>query len=107
MRAKLYKVTSFTDSTSALRAFEINPAAFDLAVLDHQMPGIDGLELAQNMRQAGVNIPIIMCTSRSAFASPGSLGHNTRYDPTNIHMSKRPLLKHRIWTPKFLERQLH
>ncbi|MAI42403.1 MAG: hypothetical protein CMP95_08080 [Gammaproteobacteria bacterium] len=70
MRAKLYKVTSFTDSTSALKAFEINPTAFDLAVLDHQMPGIDGLELAQNMRQVCANIPIILCTSRSEFASP-------------------------------------
>ena len=70
MRTKLYKVTSFTSGTAALEAFEINPVTFDLAILDHQMPGIDGLELAQHLRRRSPKIPLIMCTSQTKFPSP-------------------------------------
>ena len=70
MRTKLYKVTSFTSATAALEAFEINPVTFDLAILDHQMPGIDGLELAQHLRRRSPKIPLIMCTSQTKFPSP-------------------------------------
>ena len=70
MRTKLYKVTSFTSATAALEAFEINPVTFDLAILDHQMPGIDGLELAQHLRRRSPKIPLIMCTSQTGFSSP-------------------------------------
>ncbi len=70
MRTKLYKVTSFTSATAALEAFEINSVTFDLAILDHQMPGIDGLELAQHLRRRSPKIPLIMCTSQTKFPSP-------------------------------------
>ena len=70
MRAKFFKVTSFTNAFSAIEAFKINPTKFDLAILDHQMPELDGLELAQNLRRSNPKIPIIMCTSQIGFSSP-------------------------------------
>ena len=64
MRAKSYKVTSFTDSRNALKAFEINPSAYDLAIVDHHMPGLDGHTLARNMHLTDTSLPVVLCTNR-------------------------------------------
>src|SRR5690349_10317616 len=38
----------------------------DLIVLDVLLPGIDGLEVARRLREAGDNVPILMLTARDA-----------------------------------------
>ncbi len=38
----------------------------DLIVLDIMLPGLDGLEVAQRLRAAGDNVPILMLTARDA-----------------------------------------
>ena len=38
----------------------------DLIVLDLLLPGIDGLEVARRLREAGDNVPILMLTARDA-----------------------------------------
>lgn len=38
----------------------------DLIVLDILLPGIDGLEVARRLREAGDNVPILMLTARDA-----------------------------------------
>jgi CheY-like chemotaxis protein len=40
---------------------------FDVIVLDHRMPGLTGLELARNLREQGLALPIIIC---SAYLNP-------------------------------------
>ncbi len=41
----------------------------DLIVLDVLLPGIDGLEVARRLREAGDNVPILMLTARDAVES--------------------------------------
>lgn len=44
-------------------------AQFDLALVDVMLPGGDGFNLTRRTREAGVNAPIVMLTSRSDVAS--------------------------------------
>jgi DNA-binding response OmpR family regulator len=52
---------------SAERALEATRAeAFDLAVIDIGLPGMDGLELTQVLRKEGHAMPVLMLTARDA-----------------------------------------
>ncbi|MFI4969858.1 MAG: ATP-binding protein, partial [Lysobacterales bacterium] len=44
---------------------ELKSARFDLALLDLDLPGIDGLDLARLLRAGGANLPLIAVTARS------------------------------------------
>ena len=44
----------------------LNSAAYDVAVLDIMMPGIDGLTLVRRLRSAGVYTPVLLLTARDA-----------------------------------------
>ena len=60
-----YTVTTKTDSTEALEAFEFRPQSYDLVITDMTMPKITGLELAEKLLQIRTDIPIILCTGFS------------------------------------------
>jgi two-component system response regulator MprA len=61
-----YSVAIAASGDGALRAtLEHAP---DLAILDIMLPGIDGLEVAQRLRAAGDNVPILMLTARDSVA---------------------------------------
>jgi len=61
-----YSVAIAADGNEALnRTLERPP---DLIVLDIMLPGIDGLQVAQRLRMAGDNVPILMLTARDAVA---------------------------------------
>jgi len=52
---------------SAEKALEISRnEAFDLAVVDLGLPGMDGLALTQRMRQSGHTMPMLILTARDA-----------------------------------------
>jgi DNA-binding response OmpR family regulator len=52
---------------SAERALEVTRAeAFDLAVIDIGLPGMDGLVLTQTLRRAGHAMPVLILTARDA-----------------------------------------
>jgi DNA-binding response OmpR family regulator len=52
---------------SAEKALEISRnEAFDLAIIDLGLPGMDGLDLTQRMRQMGHTIPVLILTARDA-----------------------------------------
>lgn len=52
---------------SAEKALEASRhEAFDLAVIDLGLPGMDGLELTQRIRQAGHTMPVMILTARDA-----------------------------------------
>src|SRR2546429_3117288 len=61
-----YSVASAASGGEALnRSLERPP---DLVVLDIMLPGLDGLEVAQRLRAAGDNVPILMLTARDTIA---------------------------------------
>lgn len=67
-----YKVTISIDSREALKMFKANPNRFDLVVTDQGMPNLMGDQLAEKMRQARPDIPIILCTGHSNTMTPES-----------------------------------
>src|SRR5437773_3180564 len=61
-----YSVSIAASGDEALtRTLEHTP---DLIVLDILLPGLDGLEVAQRLRAAGDQVPILMLTARDAVA---------------------------------------
>src|SRR2546429_10023434 len=61
-----YSVAIAASGSEALtRTLERPP---DLIVLDIMLPGLNGLEVAQRLRAAGDNVPILMLTARDAVA---------------------------------------
>ena len=57
-----YRVTAETEGLKALRTFSEEPDRFDLALLDHGMADITGLELAQRFRRIRPGFPIVLYT---------------------------------------------
>ncbi len=61
-----YSVAIAASGSEALdRSLERPP---DLVILDIMLPGLDGLEVAQRLRTAGDNVPILMLTARDTVA---------------------------------------
>jgi DNA-binding NtrC family response regulator len=55
-----YQVDESEDAFQALDALDANPP--DAALLDIKMPGMDGLSLLDNLRQRGLEIPVVILT---------------------------------------------
>jgi signal transduction histidine kinase/CheY-like chemotaxis protein len=60
-----YKVSAFSSSIDALKAFTDKPEQFDLVATDMNMPNLNGKELALKILQLRPDIPIMMCTGFS------------------------------------------
>ncbi|MBL0713667.1 MAG: response regulator [Desulfosarcina sp.] len=60
-----YRVSAFTDSREAMRAFEVNPGEFQLVMTDMTMPGMTGQELARRVLQVRPELPVILATGFS------------------------------------------
>ena len=58
-----YEVTSSSNGTEALELAAGDP--FDLIVLDIALPGANGLDVCRDLRQQGLDTPILMLTARS------------------------------------------
>jgi DNA-binding NtrC family response regulator len=56
-----HQVRGFAEPTEALS--EIRNQSFDLVVTDLRMPRLDGIGLMRELRQAGVEVPVIMMTA--------------------------------------------
>ena len=55
-----YRVTAFFDSRAALNALRTNSNDFDVLITDYSMPQLTGLEIAKKLKEAGLNIPVIL-----------------------------------------------
>ena len=55
-----YTVTAFTDGMEALKSIQDNPENYDIIITDYSMPLITGLEIAGQLKETGINIPIIL-----------------------------------------------
>ena len=54
------------DGPAALRRLVDGPRnGFDLVILDVMLPGLDGFEVAERVREAGNHVPILMLTAKS------------------------------------------
>jgi CheY-like chemotaxis protein len=60
-----YQVTCAYSGEEALELYEQSQVAFDLVITDESMPGISGIELAQEIYQHTPDLPIILCTGYS------------------------------------------
>lgn len=61
-----YSVRGVANGIQALQATE--EESFDLLISDIMMPGLDGYELVRSLREAGMQIPVLMVTAKDAFA---------------------------------------
>jgi signal transduction histidine kinase/DNA-binding response OmpR family regulator len=57
-----YRASVFTDPQKALAAFLAEPGDYDVLVTDLTMPGMKGTDLANQMRQARPDLPVILTT---------------------------------------------
>lgn len=66
LRHSGYEVDAVHDGLTALD--HLRRQAFDAAILDIMMPGMDGIEVLRRVRQGGICLPIIMLTAKSEVA---------------------------------------
>jgi len=87
-----YQISVFTSSTEFFAVFIAQQKPFDLILLDIVMDGMNGIELAQNIRQTDKGVEIIFITANPEFAMQG-------YDirPLPLHFLLKPI------DPKTLE----
>jgi len=57
-----YRVDTSTSSVAALEIIRANPAGCDLLITDYNMPGLDGGELAREVKRIKPLMPVIICT---------------------------------------------
>ncbi len=61
-----YEVVSAEDGQKALEQLSSGRASFDLALLDLQMPRMDGMELLSRLRDAGSAVPVVILTAHGS-----------------------------------------
>jgi len=49
--------------------FRVNAEAFDLVLLDLMLPGRNGLEILQTLRQRHIDTPVLILTARDGWAT--------------------------------------
>ena len=57
-----YRVTVFNSSIEALEYFSEHPYEFDLVITDYGMPGMNGKELAKELKKIRHDVPIVLFT---------------------------------------------
>ncbi|MEA3106665.1 MAG: hypothetical protein QOI88_1270, partial [Gammaproteobacteria bacterium] len=60
-----YEPASFSDSQTALAAFDAEPRSFDVVVTDDVMPGLTGTGLAQRLHHQRPDLPIVLMSGYS------------------------------------------
>ena len=60
-----YDVTEAASGEEALSLFDATPQAFDIALLDVMLPGMDGFAVCRELRERAPSLGIIMLTARS------------------------------------------
>ncbi|MDR3190128.1 MAG: response regulator transcription factor [Lactobacillaceae bacterium] len=54
------------DGNDAVTTFNESPETWDLVILDLNLPGLDGMQVAVKIREESSNVPIIMLTARDS-----------------------------------------
>jgi signal transduction histidine kinase len=64
LRNKGFAAEVFSDPIHAIAAYQANPARFDLVLVDQEMPGMTGIEVARAILQLRPELPIILNTTQ-------------------------------------------
>jgi PAS domain S-box-containing protein len=79
------KVTWATGSADALRLLEEQPGRFDLVFTDVVMPGMDGIDLAQEVRRRWPDLEVVLTSGYShVLAEEGSHGFELLQKPYTV-----------------------
>jgi signal transduction histidine kinase/ActR/RegA family two-component response regulator len=89
-----YEPVGFDSSLAALHAFRADPERFDLVLTDETMPDLTGTELAREIRQVRLDIPIILM---SGYSSP--LLSDRAHAAEVIDVLRKPLVRRDIAVP--------
>ena len=65
LEAENYRVTLVEDGPTALRLLEAGTDPIDLLVLDLMLPGMSGYAVCETIRDAGMNLPVLMLSART------------------------------------------
>lgn len=94
-----YEVASCDDPLDAWETFAEDPAAWDIVITDHTMPGLTGIELARRMLELRPDLPIVLCTGYSEAANEDTASaigiaafFNKPADPHKLAATLRALL---------------
>jgi PAS domain S-box-containing protein len=83
-----YRVSGFTDARAALAVARADPAQFDLAVTDFNMPGMSGLDVVRALRELRVDLPIAVAsgyiTDELRAQAPGAGVSELIYKPNTV-----------------------
>lgn len=61
-----YDAAFYHDGKQGFDAFKENPDKWDIAILDLNLPSMDGIQICREMRKISQEIPIIMLTARDS-----------------------------------------
>ena len=83
------------DGISAWEMLETEPARFDVVILDHLLPGLDGVEVLTRIRQHPVlqGVPVILQTATSVAGL-----FPERPDPGVVHYLTKPLKEQALFS---------
>lgn len=81
-------VTLCDSGEAALAQITASPRPFDLLITDHEMPGLNGLDLVSRLRAAGQDLPVVLLSS-----SPSILRDHPALPELRAILQK-PLLRH-------------
>jgi len=62
METRGWSVEKVSDGAVAAERVRSHPERFDAIVLDYSMPGVNGIEVIQELRGCGVQTPVILCS---------------------------------------------
>jgi two-component system, NtrC family, sensor kinase len=93
-----YSTTLVGNATHALEELTIDPARFDVVFSDVVMPGMTGIELAQEIRRRHHDLPVVLTSGYSHVLSQnGSYGFELLQKPYSIEQLARVLQKVGRW----------
>lgn len=65
LEAEHYRVTLVEDGPTALRLLSSSGESFDMMVLDLMLPGMSGYNVCESIREAGMQLPVLMLSART------------------------------------------
>jgi signal transduction histidine kinase/CheY-like chemotaxis protein len=89
-----YVVVWVANAKEALAELGVNDARFDVVFSDVIMPGMNGIDLAQEIRRRHVNLPVVLTSGYShVLVQKGSYGFELLHKPYSVDQLSRVLRK--------------